>query len=150
MFLDSVFRKLFEFSTNYCKLVSQLITLIAQRSVVLVMESETEPAKDARQAPHQLVIPTEAQLPQVARSFGPLVYWSEARPGTPSGLPRVANLVFRPTRTTLNELWTDVPRPVSDSPWQLSYALASRSECRLLQTIFEDRRNPGQGWRHGR
>jgi len=102
------------------------------------MDVETEAAKEARKAPHQLVIPTEAQLPQAARSFGPLVYWSEARPGTPSGLPRVAQLVFRPTRFTLNELWTDVPRPVSDSPWQLSYALASRSECRLLQTIFED------------
>jgi len=106
--------------------------------------SEAAQQQQQQQQGGHLVIPTEASVPQGQRTFGPLVYWSDARPGTPTPrpgqpAPRVAHLVFRPTRFTLSELWADVRRPSqADSPWKLSWALASRVESRLLQSILED------------
>lgn len=69
------------------------------------------------------------------RYFGPSVFYQDK----PSGAGRQPHLVFRPKRFTLGELWTEVDRPsgVADS-WRLCYALASRHECRLLQTLLED------------
>ena len=84
----------------------------------------------------KIIIPTEAGLLQHDRTYGPIVYWSEARPGNTSG--PTAHLVFRPTRFTLSELWQNIDHPVASEPWRLSYALASRVECRLLQTLLED------------
>ena len=47
-----------------------------------------------------------------------------------------AAIVFRPLRWTLSDMWAE--KAAALSPWRLSYALASRSECRLLQTLLED------------
>ena len=47
-----------------------------------------------------------------------------------------APLVFKQTRWTLSDMSSECA--AVPSPWRLSYALASRSECRLLQTLLED------------
>ena len=84
-----------------------------------------------------VVIPAASQDgPPSERSLGiPIVMWSGS---ALSDRPRVPTLLFRPTRFTIGELWEEVERPRVTEPWRLCYALASRSECRLLQTILED------------
>ena len=51
-------------------------------------------------------------------------------------------VVFRPSRVTLAEMWSDDAAPparaIRTDSWRLCYALASRGECRLLQTLLED------------
>ena len=54
--------------------------------------------------------------------------------------PASSHIVFRPTRTSLAELWSNNARRPSRSAegWRLHYALSSRGEVRLLQTLLED------------
>jgi tubulin polyglutamylase TTLL5 len=87
------------------------------------MELPLLPAIDGRPDPAKA-----AEVPRV-RAKGELV-----------GRPATSCIVFRPTRSSLAELWSDgAPRPTrSAEGWRLYYALASRGECRLLQTLLED------------
>ena len=64
---------------------------------------------------------------------------TKSEPGG-GGRPATSSIVFRPTRASLAELWSDAAqRPLrSAEGWRLYYALASRGECRLLQTLLED------------
>ena len=68
----------------------------------------------------------------------------DARPRllSPDGWARApvegAPIVFKACRTSLEDYFTERDVAASPERWRLGYALAARSECRLLQTLLED------------
>jgi hypothetical protein len=58
--------------------------------------------------------------------------------GSPLGPLHGPAVVFQPARHSLAEFWAEREAKPSHEPWRLSYALATRGECRLLQTLLED------------